>query len=152
MGLDAQSTQAVKDSFTKLLSAYSKGKIDEAMSYTAPDDDIVLIEPGPHQIWRGRDKVREGIQFDWDTTEGEMPVEVTQIWVAGEGNVAWANGETKINVRFGGKDIDLSGRFTAIAKKVGSDWKWHTIHIAAPDPRHAESAAWPEPEKVLASR
>lgn len=150
MGLDAQSTQAVKDSFTKLMAAYSAGKIDEAMSYTVPDDDIVLIEPGPHQIWVGRDKVRQGIQFDWDTTEGEMPLELTKMWVAGEGNVAWISGETKINIRYQGKDIDLSGRFTAVAKNLNGDWKWHTIHVAAPDFRHAEGGAWPEPKQVNA--
>lgn len=144
MGLDAQSAQAVKDSFSKVMAAYSAGKIEEAMSYTTSDDDIVLIEPGPHQIWVGRDKVRQGIQFDWDTTEGEMPIEITNIWVAGEGDAAWVNGETKINIRYKGKDVDLTGRFTAVAKRQGGAWKWHTIHIGASDPRHTEGEAWPE--------
>lgn len=144
MGLDASTKQAVETSFRDMLTAYSTGRIDEAMSMASSDEDIVLVEPGPDQIWVGRAKVREGIQFDWDTTEGEMPIELRQTWVSGEGNVAWITGETKINLKFHGKDMDLEGRFTAVAKREGGAWKWHTIHFGAPDPRQTQGQAWPD--------
>ena len=144
--------RSVEESFRRVMDAYGRGRVDEAMSYTASDDDLVVIEPGPHQFWVGRDQVRKGIQLDWDTTEGEMPIELGKMYTTVEGNVAWISGDTKINVNFKGKDLDLRGRFTAIAKRQNGDWKWHTIHIAAPDPGHSEAEAWPTQPQARAGR
>ena len=144
MKADAQTEAQVLGCLNGMLAAYGSGRVDEAIGYFVDDDDITLIETGPDQWWIGREQVRRGAQLDWETTEGEMPVEFTPRNVAAAGDVAWVNGELRINIRFQGRDLDLEARATAILRREGDRWLMHTLHVAVPNREMAPGQQWPE--------
>jgi len=143
MKADESVARAVNEAFDKLLDAYGSGRTDEAMKYVSQDDDVTLIEPGEDAFSVGQADVRSSIQIDFETTEGDNPVRVKRSWVSAAGDVAWINGEHEVSVNFRGHDMNLHGRFTAIAKKEGGEWRFHTVHIAAPTPDRPAGQAWP---------
>jgi ketosteroid isomerase-like protein len=143
MPVDSQVEQQVNQVFDRLMKAYEAGKIDAAMRDMASDADVTLIEPGPDAIHTGQPDVRGAIQADWDATEGDNPVRIIRKWMTSEGNVAWISGEQEISVNHKGQQMTMTGRFTAIAKRQGDDWKFHTLHFSTPFPGRQAGEAWP---------
>ena len=143
MPADPQVEQEVNQAFDRLLQAYATGNIEEAMRYIAGDEDVTLIEPGEDAISTGQQDVRQSIQADWETTEGENPITVTRRWVSSRGDVAWLSGEHEVAVNYKGQRMTMSGRFTAVATRQDGEWKFHTMHIGAPFPGRPAGEQWP---------
>ena len=133
MKADPQIEREVKQTLEGLMDAYGKGDVNRAMTFVAKDDDITLIEPGADQLYVGQDQVRKTIQFDFETTEGDIPVTFKRTWVSSNNSdVAWVNGELEVNVNYKGQDMALPGRITGVLTRSDGRWLVHTIHVGAP--------------------
>ena len=149
---DQQTERELNETFDKIVEAYSQGRVDDAMQYIAQEDDITFIEPGPGQVYVGPAEVRRAMQWDYETTEGDMPVEIRRRWLSQHGDVAWLTAETAINVTVKGQGpLNLEGRVTGVAKRVDGRWLWHSVHIAEPEPFQAPNQAWPTQQPQTAA-
>jgi ketosteroid isomerase-like protein len=156
MRADPDTEREVMASLEEMFHLYGVGDIDGCMARLVADDDVTLMEPANHQFWIGRDAVRAGIQLDYDTTEGEIPIRITTRHVSRSGDVAWVNGELELAINYHGRNIVLEdNRFTAIARKEDGRWLWHTVSIGLMDPEQSPDQPWKDytiTERLAAAR
>ena len=145
MRADPETERAVLQSLREALDHYGKGDTEAAMRCMVDDDDIVLVEPGPDQFWVGRDEVRRGVQLDYETTEGDIPVRIVPRAVSAAGDVARVSGDAIIQVTYAGRQMIFDdSRFTGIALRQGDRWRWHTLSFGLMNPDMEPGQQWAE--------
>lgn len=146
MKADAQTEREVLASLDRMTEAYTKGDIDGAVRQLASDDDVTVIEPGPDEEYVGHQQIRAGAERDWNSSEGELPINFKRRWVSvgPSGDVAWVSGENEVDVNVNGQQMKIESRFTGIAVKQDGEWRWHTMHYSLPHPEQEVGSSWPK--------
>lgn len=122
---------------SKVLNRYSSHyrhmDIDGIMLDYSPEPEIIAIGPGREQRSRGPEEVRRAYQRELANYKKINSLEIKTVSASSLGNIAWISADVfgKALLTSGSPTI-ISGRLTAIMKKVGRRWLFLQTHFSVP--------------------
>lgn len=114
-------------------SHYKNMDIEGILSDYSPEPDIIAIGPGREQRSRGPEEVRRAYKRELANYKKINSLEIKTVSVSSLGHVAWISADVfgKALLTSGSPTI-ISGRLTAVMKKVGRKWLLMQTHFSVP--------------------
>lgn len=136
------STQAaVQATLQQWKDAYSQRDLDGALAVIAPDADVVGIGTGPDE-WRvGPEEFKAQLERDFAQSEA-LSVDYEPLVVSEAGPVAWVAGRATVQARVEGRELTLTGRFTAVLEQRQDRWLLMQTHFSLPAADQAEGRSF----------
>ncbi len=129
----AQGAQALDAAFKKALEA---GDLEAVVACYA-DDAVLWLPEAPEA--RGRDAIRRAYFSMLSGMKLKLERNGTAYAASGDVSSTWGRYRLTLIPNAGGQPVALTGRFTAVARKVGKGWVYVADHASAdpvpgPDP------------------
>jgi len=142
MKADAKTEAAAIAALNKFTEAYAKRDMAGLLALFAPDPDVVLIGTGVDEKRTGLQEIKAQVERDWSQAEAAS-FELSECSVSAAGPVAWVVADSIANVKIGGNEISLTGRFTAVLEKRGDSWLIMQSHGSMPAAEQAAGESYP---------
>jgi ketosteroid isomerase-like protein len=132
---------AVQATLQQWKDAYSRRDVDGALAVMAPDEDLVGIGTGPDE-WRvGPAEFKAQLERDFAQSEA-LSVAYEPLVVSAAGPVDWVAGRATVAARVEGRELTLTGRFTAVLEQRGDRWLLMQTHFSLPAAEQAEDRSF----------
>ncbi|MFC2058124.1 nuclear transport factor 2 family protein [Chloroflexota bacterium] len=142
MKADAKTGSAVIAVLNKFTEAYAKRDMDGLLALFASDPDVVLMGTGVDEKRTGLQEIKAQAERDWAQAEA-VSFDLSGCSVSASGPIAWVVADSIANVKIGGKEASLAGRFTAVLEKRGDSWLIMQSHGSMPAAEQAAGESYP---------
>jgi ketosteroid isomerase-like protein len=128
MKADMKTQAEVTATLDRFINAYNEKNLDGILELFAPDPDVVFYGNGEDEKSLGIKGILEQAEHDWSQSAS---VTLTIKWssVSSAGSVAWIAADIEIRAGFGGMEMTMPARLTAVLEKRGDEWlflQWHS--------------------------
>ena len=114
------------------LTAVQANDVDAIAALYAPD---ALMYPPDTMEAKGRDAIREDYKGLLSTmTVREAKIIPSHYETHGDTSFGWGRWTLTLVPKAGGAPVEMEGRYTAVAKKIGGKWLYVADHASAPLP------------------
>ena len=142
MKADAKTEAAVMSTLSKFIEAHVSRDMDSALSFLAPDPDLVYIGTGVDEKRLGLNEVRVQLERDWAQTEAAS-IELGWSSVSAAGSVAWVAADAIVHAKVSGQEMSFAGRLTAVLEQRRGRWLLMQRHFSVPARGQAEGESIP---------
>lgn len=144
MKADPKTQAEVAQAFKGMFEAYKKRDLNAALSFWAPDPDLVVIGSGGDEKGVGLAQLAESLKRDG--SQGEvLKIGVKDFLVSKSGVVAWFSADITFHVRVPEREFDLTGRLTGVMEYRNGKWLWVQMHFSMPSQEQEPGKSWPKP-------
>ena len=130
MALSEKQENEILTLFKNYSDAYSKKDKRALKEMVSPG--ISGFGSGPDEIFLDRDDLMTGITRDFSQA-GSVIIEFPDIWIQGEGRVAWITGLCIFVAKVENERVVMSGRLTAVVRNTGRRWIFEQLHFSVPN-------------------
>jgi uncharacterized protein (TIGR02246 family) len=117
----------------RFVAAFKAKDVDAIMKVYAPDQTLVVFDVVPPRQYVGAAAYRKDWQTFFDSFEGPITVELTDLDVAADRNLAYSRSIQRVaGTDKHGKKLDLTVRVTDVYKKAGGRWLIIHEHVSVP--------------------
>jgi len=112
---------------------YFKAKnLDGVMSLYAQEPDVISIGSEESEEAIGLDQIRAAYKKSFAAISALNSMSYKNLRISAAGNAAWIYTEVKISLVMAnsGRPLDINGRFTAVLKKKGNQWRFVQTHFS----------------------
>jgi uncharacterized protein (TIGR02246 family) len=122
--------RALEDRF---VAAFKAKNADAVMKVYAPGQTLVVFDVVPPRQYVGEAAYRKDWQTFFDTFDGPISVELTDLDVAADRNLAYSHSIQHVaGTDKQGKKLDLTVRVTDVYKKAHGRWQIIHEHVSVP--------------------
>ncbi|MGD8562896.1 MAG: nuclear transport factor 2 family protein [Desulfarculaceae bacterium] len=143
MRADSQTEAEVRAVIEGQLRAYSEKDLERAMSFFAPEEDLLGIGSGADEIRRGIGEHRQALQRDFDQSQG-LQTGLNWLDVSCAGDVSWAAAGVHYQAEAGGMVLEGDARLTTVLQRRGDHWLIVQSHFSLPFQGQAEGESFPQ--------
>jgi uncharacterized protein (TIGR02246 family) len=117
----------------RFVAAFKAKDLDGIMKVYAPDQTLVVFDVVPPRQYVGAAAYRKDWQKFLDSFEGPITVELTDLDVGADRNLAYSHSIQRVaGTDKQGKKLDLTVRVTDVYKKVRGRWLIVHEHVSVP--------------------
>ncbi|HEX3415204.1 MAG TPA: SgcJ/EcaC family oxidoreductase [Stellaceae bacterium] len=117
----------------RFVAAFKARDVDAIMKAYAPDQTLVVFDVVPPRQYVGAAAYRKDWQTFLDSFEGPITVELTDLDVAADRNLAYSHSIQRVaGTDKQGKKLDLTVRVTDVYKKSRGRWLVIHEHVSVP--------------------
>ncbi len=117
----------------RFVAAFKAKDLDGIMKVYAPDQTLVVFDVVPPRQYVGASAYRKDWQTFLDSFEGPITVELSDLDVAADRNLAYSHSIQHVaGTDKQGKKLDLTVRVTDVYKKVRGRWLIVHEHVSVP--------------------
>ena len=117
----------------RFVAAIKAKDLDAIMKVYVPDQTLVVFDVVPPRQYIGAAAYRKDWQTFLDTFEGPITVELTDLGVAADRNLAYSHSIQRVaGTDKQGKKLDLTVRVTDVYKKARGRWLIIHEHVSVP--------------------
>jgi uncharacterized protein (TIGR02246 family) len=117
----------------RFVAAFKARDVDAIMKAYAPDQTLVVFDVVPPRQYVGAAAYRKDWQTFLDNFEGPITVELTDLDVAADRNLAYSHSIQRVaGTDKQGKKLDLTVRVTDVYKKARGRWLIIHEHVSVP--------------------
>jgi class 3 adenylate cyclase len=145
---DPQTEAEILQLIERRIATYVTGDRDGAMEMWADDPDIISINTGADDFFRGRAEIQERWGREIDQSDARS-VRITRSYVSAHDDIAWASGEAEVEFRAYDETQVLVVRSTYVFIRSAGAWRIVTQHVSTPALTQREGEAFPRPVETL---
>ena len=120
----ADATADIRALEGRFITAFKAKNIDAIMKAYAPGQTLVVFDVVPPRQYVGVEAYRKDWQTFFDTFDGPITVELTDLDVAADRNLAYSHSIQRVaGTDKQGKKLDLTVRVTDVYKKAHGQWE-----------------------------
>ena len=117
----------------RFVAAFKAKDVDAIMKVYAPDQTLVVFDVVPPRQYVGAAAYRKDWQTFLDSFEGPITVELTDLDIAADRNLAYSHSIQRVaGTDKQGKKLDLTVRVTDVYKKARGRWLIIHEHVSVP--------------------
>src|SRR5438132_7027159 len=117
----------------RFVAAFKAKDPDAIMKVYAPDQTLVVFDVVPPRQYVGAAAYRKDWQTFFDSFDGPLTVELTDLDVAADRNLAYSHSIQRVaGTDKHGKKLDLTVRVTDVYKKINGNWLVIHEHVSVP--------------------
>jgi ketosteroid isomerase-like protein len=141
MLVSEQTQKQIESVLERIALAYGAGDIENLMAVVDPD--FRGYGTGIDEVCIGKEGYRR--QVERDLSEGsEIDISYNDLAISAEGTIAWVMAEMLVNVVVDGRQVRLSGRYTAVFRGTGHAWLLAQAHLSLPAAGQEAGRSFPE--------
>jgi uncharacterized protein (TIGR02246 family) len=128
MKADAKTEAEVMAVIDRFIKAYHDKDLAGILKLFAHDKDVVFYGNGEDEKSVGIEGILEQAEHDWSQS-ASVTLEIQWSSVSSAGSVAWIAADVEIHAGFGGMEMTMPARLTAVLEKRGEEWfflQWHS--------------------------
>ena len=129
----ADATADIRALEERFVAAFKAKDVDAIMKVYTPDQTLVVFDVVPPRQYVGAAAYRKDWQTLLDSFEGPITVELTDLDVAADRNLAYSHSIQRVaGTDKQGKKLDLTVRVTDVYKKARGRWLIVHEHVSVP--------------------
>jgi uncharacterized protein (TIGR02246 family) len=129
----ADATADIRSLEDRFVAAFKAKNVDAIMKAYAPGQTLVVFDVVPPRQYVGAAAYRKDWQAFFDTFDGPITVELTDLDVAADRNLAYSHSIQHVaGTDKHGKKLDLTVRVTDVYKKAHGQWEIIHEHVSVP--------------------
>ncbi|MEE9379230.1 MAG: nuclear transport factor 2 family protein [Candidatus Lokiarchaeia archaeon] len=138
--IEEEITEVIK----KFAEAYEKKDLDTALSFFAPDPNVVVYGSGVDEKRIGLDEIRAQFERDFAQTEAAS-LEYDWKSISGSEPFAWLAADVTFKATTQGQEMTFKGRYTSLFEKREDKWLILQMHFSMPSSAQPEGESFPKP-------
>ncbi|HBA84540.1 MAG TPA: hypothetical protein DCZ95_10640 [Verrucomicrobia bacterium] len=131
MKADAKTKAEILKTLKELWKAYGRKDVEAAMSFYAPDPDVIGLGSGADEVYVGSKQLRKGLVRDFAQADG-VKVKLSGVRISAAGSVAWMSAKCTFAAQVGDEKVSMAGLMTAVLEKRRGKWLFMQSQFAMP--------------------
>lgn len=129
----ADATADIRSIEDRFVAAFKAKNVDAIMKAYAPGETLVVFDVVPPRQYVGAAAYRKDWQTFFDTFDGPISVELTDLDIAADRNLAYSHSIQHVaGTDKQGKKLDVTVRVTDVYKKAHGRWEIIHEHVSVP--------------------
>ncbi|MDN7024514.1 DUF4440 domain-containing protein [Methanoculleus sp. FWC-SCC1] len=141
MLVSEQTQKQIESVLERFALAYGAGDVESIMAVIDPD--YRGYGTGADEVCVGKEEYRRQVERDL-AEASEIDISYSDLAISAEGTIAWVMAEMVVNAAVDGRQVRLSGRYTAVFRGTGHAWLLAQSHFSLPAAGQEAGRSFPE--------